>query len=358
MKEFNTGFTEKSYFNIFKQIVVMLYNNNDKDGKLDFKYCDDEEINAYVCYDEKTMEDVLRVNTGTVIDVFAMMKTAFAQNNILPTFSDSSKEVNPVISGFFEKSDCSIRYNGTPIDDIRHTLADYASMFALRFIFTHELGHILNGHTQYLKKAYMNPRIDMRLKEEEGDSTYCLDRRTLEMDADAFAATTSIDNVIRLYYENKNDYIFSLLSKPEDVFVLWGFSVSCVFYKFESDMRTGYSKDGWYLPNEGRFIMVLSSALETIEAYAKHNVIRGLSEDREKIERFIAYGMSQARIFFKNVYNNDFCWVEKWYNDKYIYFSDEVLENWNNKLYYELTPYSRAMLYLPSKRDEIIERLT
>ena len=43
---------------------------------------------------------------------------------------------------------------------------------------------------------------------------YALDRRTLEMDADSFAASMSIDNIIMLYIQqNENPHFFNLLKK-------------------------------------------------------------------------------------------------------------------------------------------------
>ena len=69
------------------------------------------------------------------------------------------------------------------------------------------------------------------------------------------------------------------------------------------------------------------------------------------------YCLDEARKFFKKVYGMDFDWLQCCYKDEYTLYSDEVLYNWNNKLYYSLEPYSRAMLYLPSKADEIMERI-
>jgi len=357
MEDFDSGFTEMSYFNIFKEIALSIYEKYARGGKLNFKYRDNEKINASVEYNEMTGEDILVVNVGTITEIFAMMKTAFAQRDVLDKISFSQDEDNKIIDGKFIPFNCSIIYNGGVVNPNRNSLADYTSIVALRFIFAHELGHILNGHTQLLKSLYMDSRIDMRLENIDQNQKYCLDRRTLEMDADAAAATNSIDNIIMLYCEHRNNDIFSLFTEPEDIFSIWGFAVSCIFFKFEKEKKTIYKKDSCYLPNAARLMLILDSAHETAKSYVSHNVVSGLLESKDKIDKALLYGIEQARYFFKKCYYVDYHWIENINKGEYWAFSKEVLENWNENLFYKLTPYSRAPLYLPSKVDKTMERL-
>ena len=89
----------------------------------------------------------------------------------------------------------------------------------IRYIYGHELGHILNGHTSYISNLYAVPKLEMICKKllsnfsEKLQEQYALDRRTLEMDADSFAASMSIDNIIMLYIQqNENPHFFNLLN--------------------------------------------------------------------------------------------------------------------------------------------------
>jgi hypothetical protein len=68
---------------------------------------------------------------------------------------------------------------------------------AIDFIVYHELGHIWNGHTRYLKSAYGFASID-ELSLTDGVGPVQLDRQTLEMDADGFA----VYELLRRNYES------------------------------------------------------------------------------------------------------------------------------------------------------------
>lgn len=357
MKDFDSGFTDRSYFNIFKQIVVGIYRDATEDGKLNFKYRDAKEINAFADYNGVLGEDILVVNVDTVVEIFAMMKTAYAQNDILDKIAFSMKEKNKIIDGKFIPYNCSIMYDGESVNPVRNLLAEYTALMALRFIASHELGHILNGHTKLMNSMYMNSKIEMRLEKIIHNKKYCLDRRTLEMDADAAAATRTINNVIMLYCEHRDDYIFKLLTKPEDIFSIWGFAISCIFFKLESLGETQYEEDACYLPNFARLIMVIDSAYQTAKTYIAHNVVEGLLDNKDNINKAILYGIEHAQFFCRKIYYRDFRWIESVDNEVYRAFSEEVLDNWNNRLFHKLTPYSRAPLYLPSEIDETIEQL-
>lgn len=92
MKDFNTGFTNKSYFHIIKSIVEGVYERNFDIRKFDFNFRDDSSINACADYDKQGNYDILKINTGTIIEIVALMKTAFAQRNILSNFGNANEE--------------------------------------------------------------------------------------------------------------------------------------------------------------------------------------------------------------------------------------------------------------------------
>lgn len=81
MREFNSGFTERSYYNIVKLFVEGIYGNSFGLDKFEFNFRDDNEVNAHAEY--KNGYDFLSINTGTITEMFALVKTAFAQNDIL-----------------------------------------------------------------------------------------------------------------------------------------------------------------------------------------------------------------------------------------------------------------------------------
>lgn len=99
MKDFNTGFTNKSYFHIIKSIVEGVYERNFDIRKFDFNFRDDSSINACADYDKQGNYDILKINTGTIIEIVALMKTAFAQRNILSNFGNANEEKNAIYTG-------------------------------------------------------------------------------------------------------------------------------------------------------------------------------------------------------------------------------------------------------------------
>lgn len=207
MKDFKTGFTNESYFNIIKSIVEGIYAENFDARNFEFSFQDDNSINAYASYDKQGDYDILRINTGTIIELVALMKTAFAQRNILSDFGNANEEKNAIYIGkhVFRKNKHELIFctRNTIVDACREELSLYVALLAIYFVFLHEVGHIVNGHTRLMNDLYMNSEFYMRMKKSNNSMQYYLDRRTLEMDADAMAATRSIDNVLILYEQDK-----------------------------------------------------------------------------------------------------------------------------------------------------------
>lgn len=357
MDYFNTGFTEKSYFNLCKQIILRIY--EDRTGKdcISFKFCNERMINAWTSLLDNG-KDRLVINTGMITDIFSLMKTAFSQTDIFENIGDSKKENNIIIDGYFNEKDFSIRFSGTPNDQLREEISTYAALFALRFVLTHELGHILNGHTAYLKKIYMNSQIGMREEKRVATNEYCLDRRTMEMDADAAAASASFDNVAMLYHEHFNEVPINYLKRKEEIFEIWAFSICSIFMLFESMATTNYDENGYYLPNKARFFMVMSAAYEAAKSYTKHNIVPELKDKQEVIFKEVYRGVSEAEYLFlkKKI---KFSWKKEFIerDNTYFNFSKEVLNNWDNKLKNKLEKYARAPLYDKDNIDVIMEQI-
>lgn len=373
VKEFNSGFTQNSYFNILMTGCKVVYDNavnnsiNSKNNTkgLDFAYVEDENINALVYFDSSTGYDYMRINTGAIIEIFAYFKSAFCNKNVFSSNGDILKENENVVQGKFETSSYSILYTGEPQSDERRLLSDYASLFTLRFIFTHELGHLLNGHSYYLTSFYATKNIEMRGKKffsnfnKNFRENYGLDRRTLEMDADAFATTTGMDNVIMLYKNaDKNQILFKSLKKQIEVFKLWAFGIHSLFLLFEGMGSTTYDKEGWYLPNEARITLVMSSALSVLESYIKNKILICDDELKDEIIKEISSGINEAENYYNFRFGTNFNFANQaMSNPKYNHYANEVLNHWDKTLYKKLEKYSRTYLYNPKTIEEFIKNI-
>lgn len=114
----------------------------------------------------------------------------------------------------------------------RNMLAEYMSMFAVKFIILHEIGHLIHGHCKYAstinKKSYM---FYMNRGYEFIENS--LEAKALEMDADSFAACALLDEIIDMI--QKNDEIFSVLNNCKDIYGLYAIAIQGVFHLFEEN---------------------------------------------------------------------------------------------------------------------------
>lgn len=358
MEDFNTGFTNKSYFHIIKSIVEGIYERNFDIRKFDFNFRDDSSINACADYDKQGNYDILKINTGTIIEIVALMKTAFAQRNILSNFGNANEEKNAIYTGEYvyrnNKHELIFSTQNTIVDPCREQLSFYVALIAIRFVFTHEVGHIVNGHTRLMNDLYMNSKIYMRMEKSNNIVQYCLDRRTLEMDADAAAATSSIDNILILYEQDKAGLEDMQIYSIESLLELWGFSIACVFLLFELNCRTNYDLKSYYLPNSARYILAIDAARQTLLSYKRNKVI-SYTMDVGMYDKAVTKGLIEAENLFR-LYSDDLSLSKDLLSnrDKFEIFSKEVNENWDKNLRERLNKYSRTVLFSEEETEQAI----
>lgn len=358
MEDFNTGFTDLSYFNIVKTIVEEVYGRDFDLHKLEFNFHVDNRVNACADYDKRGDYDFLKINTGTIIEIVARMKTAFAQRNILCNFGNANGEKNVIYTGkhIFKDNKHELIFSAqdTIVNPCRENLSFFAALIAIRFVFTHEVGHIVNGHTRLMYDMYMNSKIFMSKEISNNNVQYCLDRRTLEMDADAFAATSSIDNILTLFNQNNAGLEDMQISSIEDLLELWGFSIACVFLMFELGGKTNYDLNSYYLPNDARYLLAIDAARQTLLSYIRNKVI-SYTVDVKIYDSAVTKGLIEAEKFFR-LFSEDLTLSESLVNnkEKFVSFSNEVNDNWNNKLRLHLTQYSRTVLFSEKETEQAI----
>lgn len=355
MQYFSTDFTDRSYFNIVKTIVEGIYAHNFDLKNFQFYFCADNEVNAKAHYDKENNYDFLTLNTGTIIEIVTLLKTAFAQKNILRKFGKPDKEQNMIYKGkyIFENNKHELIFSArnTIIDPCREELSLYAALLALRFISTHEIGHIVNGHTRLLNTLYANSKIHMRMEQENNNRQYCLDIMTLEMDADETAATHSIDNILMLYEKEQKNLKEMQIFSIEDLFELWGFSIACIFLRFESMSKTSYTLESCYLPNEARYLLTIDAARQTLLSYIRNKLI-SYTVDVETYNKAVTNGLLEAEKFFQ-LYGGDLAFTKSLPNNhgKFNLFFKVVNDNWDKKMRPFLKQYSNNRIVLFSEEE-------
>lgn len=361
--EFTDGYSNLSYLNITKQICNSLYEtaNKNSNSKLNFYYDSDNTFNAYTC--TKGTDDYMCINVGTILDAFAHIKSAFSSSSFLLNFGNPNVEKNKQILGKFDITKRQLLFTGDPIDPIRQSLSFYTALMMIRYIYSHELGHILNGHTSYISTLYAVPKLEMVCKKlfsnfsENLRAQYALDCRTLEMDADSFAASMSIDNIMMLYIQqNENLNLFNLLNDDCDIFTLWSFAIHSIFLLLEYHNTSTYDPLSCYLPNEAREILSISSALNALNDYIKHDIFSCDAILHQKIISKIFAGINEAEKFFNSTYCTNYHFIQNTNNNPlYSKFANEVLTHWNDTLYPKMEKYARIPLYHPDTVESTME---
>lgn len=228
-------------------------------------------------------------------------------------------------------------------------LAGLLTIFVSRFIITHELGHLLNGHSEFLNSKDKNNMQYISMFEQDNNQTTKaispLDFRTLEMDADAFAATDNLRNLILLYelFEEKVDRDLNI--QPIELFYWWSFAIRSNFLITQRILNDEeYKVDKTHLPSVARWILILGSMLNFIESET-YKINYRVGDSKEKLLQSLANGFVYAeKCYNERFYTNYNCIEETINSEDYVDYATATQKNWE-KLRGELEKFSRLPLY-------------
>jgi hypothetical protein len=232
---------------------------------------------------------------------------------------------------------------------IDYKLAGLLTIFVSRFIITHELGHLLNGHCEYLNSKDQNDMQHIQMFEKDNSKNIknvsSLDFRTLEMDADAFAATDNFRNLLLIYGKFEDMVDKDLNIEPIELFYWWSFAIRSNFLITQKILNDEeYRPDKKHLPSVARWVLILGSIVSIIdEGLYKINYRTG--DNKEKILEYIAKGFLFAeKQYNERFYTNYNCLEETINSTDYSNYVTATQKNWEN-LRNELSKYSRLLLY-------------
>lgn len=158
-----------------------------KEYKLDIEIRIDDalEFNASANSEKK----IISINKGVFKKIYEFYHSVLTKEN--PRFIQMAKYPVEYVEDFaFDENEAK-------------TLADFYVYLSLKFVFLHELGHIMNGHSAYLQSIipkHENFSLNMNLKEGEvvkGITAH--EYQMLEVDADSFAATNMLHALLKCY---------------------------------------------------------------------------------------------------------------------------------------------------------------
>ncbi len=233
-------------------------------------------------------------------------------------------------------------------------IAELLCTFVHRFVFMHELGHLLNGHCAYInnktngKVKYM-PMCPEDIenkngKEKESGVSY-LDYRTMEMDADAFSVQENLKYIIYLYEEFDNMFNKPFYIKPMDLFFWWTFAIRSQFLlQQDSLIKEFFCDEMTHLPSIGRWGLIwgLINRIVTEKMFIL-NYKNGDSE--QKMYKALMDGVLQAEIYYNKIkYTNYNSVREIINNEEFAKYEKEINNNWNNNLLAILREYCRIKI--------------
>lgn len=347
------------YCDIMKDMAESLYHdiiNNPISNKLinyndtiDFKFIAKEDLNFNACVTHENNTDYLIMNTGVRLIIEEYMYAIFARSDLFMEIGNSNKEINrKFVSSLLDEN--NIFDMPTPIDKERINVAQLISHFGLRYIVCHELGHLVNGHAFLLNELTDNFTIHMHSTEnmDKDKKITPLDRRTLEYDADAFATTRGIHNIMNILIENKQySWPKCIQSDKYKLFELWGFAVHTIFLFFDFIYKNDYSENSFYLPNQAREIANINSATANIKYLYTNDILVNLHKieiDFDEIKKKLTTGLLKAEHCFNLFFQTEFNLLTLFHDTKYNHYVNQILYNWNTKLKSKLCKYSRTIL--------------
>ena len=338
MREDIKSRSEKIYSEIYNDIKHI--KNKEVDQKmLIFKIDDSDEINGRAeCTRRK---DHIVINQGIIYQFLSYFKEV---NNYYVTLilqrvmpgEEKNRIAQMSMEGIIYEGNNAKLFDSKDIVSERTKLLE---IFVARFILLHEMGHIFNGHCEYLKQkkglGYLAMHEETVLSPDDA-----LNRRTIEMDADAFAATRSFKHLLYLY-ANFDSQVKCPFLKPMELFLWWAFAIRSHFLLFEDTYKdtNRFVEDMPYFPNSARWWMVFNVVMDCCNLLDTDHI------DIELVKDMLKKGSCEAENVFNEIRNTNYHISVLLENkNKFEHYWDQANNNWD-KLVNELEIYARCPLF-------------
>lgn len=188
------------------------------------------------------------INRGTIATLALVFDRYFADRALFPFIGNIENESSdlPIIKNIalnYEYTVDELPYFEPPQDPTRNAVAKHLTKLAIDFILAHEIAHIILGHVDYLNSEY-NIILDELSHSETDQTKNKKTRKSLEMDADAWATTILLSSEMRRVIgklpiqgkEWKETY-----NRPGIVITYFTFAIATIF-RIYGDQRLDNSK--------------------------------------------------------------------------------------------------------------------
>ncbi|GLI09304.1 hypothetical protein YDYSG_53360 [Paenibacillus tyrfis] len=347
---FNTEYySANSFFNIYIKYfnsIVNGFNSNPTSlnkhikRNFNFGYFEDLSFGGKAFINEET--DFVYLNCGTIVYIHDLFLKLLANPTVFPEIGTPS--INDYIihkEPEINNGENQIIFHNGPSDSLRQDLALFLSHLALTYVTLHELGHHYNGHMLYLNTVLNENSLDM---DNNSSTLNPLDYQTLEMDADAFAATTSINFIFfNLPEYQKNLFPPSLIQiiKESDILKYWIFSIHSLFcFLNKNNFNAENFADKKYLPLRIRQFLNFDIAYTTLASIIGDNLPR---KDYEfLLQNTVVYTEEKFNQTFEK--NMDELDLLSSTSTTVLNHVTKINDHWKNSIKPKLEKFSRATL--------------
>lgn len=291
--------------------------------EFEFKFLKNSGIEAYADCSKKS--DYIHISIGTVMKIHDLFYKLFSNPKVFSGIGNHAKEFDKRILDFkpFIKNK-TIQYCA-PNDKERFKWAQVCSMIAMEFIILHEIGHHINGHC-LLGKEYKYSKLD---------------KQTIEMDADSFAVSMSIQS--KFIFDTEK-YTELQLSRVEFI-ELWIYIIHIVFLFISStDIFIPKFREGMnYLPRRIRSLLSSKISMDIHNIYFPNSTY-----DFNKIFNKMAIVADMDFHSTFNISKSDEEIISN-YSSEMVEHLENINKNWDEYLRDRLEPYSRVDLFDKNK---------
>lgn len=306
------------------------------------EFFDNPVFNAFAT--ERSGQAFIGLSRGLVDQLHDAFDAVLGDENVLRALGLTEEALIGVgAQADFEQLPEDVRQNvGGIVGMARSQCALAMTTSALHFVFWHELGHIVNGHT--LLHEYQ-----MLLETDSG-----IEKQMLETDADAFAVSQSLNELVRRY-KSAHQLAFARIvySNTTSALCCWYLSI-LIFFRFQ--VRPGpileNIEEHTHPPPILRHLLIVNTLLGCLmhrqlqELFAAD---RALLTSLQKELSHAGNWFAMAEQAYANAFNNepDFRSMKVILDGGGQAYVERLLSTWANSLYERLVPLARTTLPKP-----------
>ncbi|MGG7177436.1 hypothetical protein ACQPU1_07595 [Clostridium paraputrificum] len=321
------------YYREYAEYIVGLLNmqnkGDNKSNAFEFGYRDYPSVNGSSYCEDNV--DKVQISRGVIERSYELFNNFITCIPDLKNFNKNnlSKGIKYVIQLGEKYGHTTYDLNvQIPKDKEQKEIAILLVSMAVKFVILHEIGHIYNGHTLYLNRI-----------RDVGRDIGDLEMLTMDMDADAFAITRLVNEIISKFIEIEKGKKLYLVTYKYSLIQILSISIFGVLQLIYSDYKSAELTGKRQLPIEVRIVKALGCIKINIENLNLFGI------DEEYVDECIWSSVGVIGNFYSTLYGekDELDQFIKNINEYNINLDDDIRETWK-QLRVNLIKYARCKL--------------